>query len=204
MAILTTTINRFPRGYNVLELRPNMPDNPALVDTYQLRLWSGQQLIYERTHSVRDWQMRHFYMQEIARAFVCVDVLLRQKILCPSDNAQSNQPVSFLSFVHAQVSTDWLTISLAASHTKKYGDLIHVDAYAVLEEQECGAIEQRGNEAWGEHQTMITHHICCTPSDAQAFGAQLTMEIREVEKRRIALGIPKYEDPAYGNPGEDE
>jgi hypothetical protein len=204
MAILKTTINRFPRGYNVLELRPNMPDNPALVDTYQLRLWSAQQLIYERTHTVRDWQMRHFYVQEIARAFSCIDVLLQQEIQCPSDSAQSNEPVSFLSFVHAQLSTDWLTISLASSHTRKYGDLVHVDAYAVLEAHETGVIEQRGTETWGEYQTGVTAHICCTPSDAQAFGTQLRAEIQAVEERRIALGIPKYDDPAYGNSGEDE
>jgi len=204
MAILKTTINRFPRGYNVLELRPNMPDDPALVDTYQLRLWSAQQLIYERTHSVRDWQMRHFYVQEIARAFMCVDVLLRQEIQCPPDSARSNEPLLFLSFAHAQVSTDWLTISLATSHTRKYGDLVHVDVYAVLEEREIGAIDQRGSEAWGEYQTVVSTHICCTPSDAQAFGAQLRAEIQAVEERRIALGIPKYADPAYGDPDEDD
>ncbi|MBK9940662.1 MAG: hypothetical protein IPP13_03455 [Kouleothrix sp.] len=204
MAFLKTTINRFPRGYNVLELHPNMPDDPALVDTYQLRLWSAQQLIYARRHTVRDWQMRHFYVQEIARAFVCIDVLVRQEIQCLPDGGRVNEPVSFLSFVHAQVSTDWLTISLATSHTKKYGDLVHVDVYAVLEERETGAIDQRGSEAWGEYQTMVTTHICCTPSDAQAFGAQLRAEIQRVEERRIALGIPKYADPAYGNPSEDE
>jgi hypothetical protein len=204
MAILKTTINRFPRGYNELELQPNMPDNPALIDSYQLRLWSGQHLIYKHIHSVRDWQMRHFYVQEIARAFMCVDVLLRQTIECPPERAQVNEPGSCLSFVHAQVSTDWLTISLAASHTKKHGDLIHVDVYAVLEEQEAGTLDHRGSEAWGEYQTLVTVHICCTPSDAQAFGAQLHAEIQAVEKRRIALGIPKYDDPAYGNPGENE
>jgi hypothetical protein len=204
MAFLKTTINRFPRGYNVLELHPNMPDDPALVDTYQLRLWSAQQLIYARRHTVRDWQMRHFYVQEIARAFVCIDVLVRQEIQCLPDGGRVNEPVSFLSFVHAQVSTDWLTISLATSHTKKYGDLVHVDVYAVLEERETGAIDQRGSEAWGEYQTMVTTHICCTPSDAQAFGAQLRAEIQRVEERRIALGIPKYADPAYGNSSEDE
>jgi hypothetical protein len=181
-----------------------MPDDPALVDTYQLRLWSAQQLIYARRHTVRDWQMRHFYVQEIARAFVCIDVLVRQEIQCLPDGGRVNEPVSFLSFVHAQVSTDWLTISLATSHTKKYGDLVHVDVYAVLEERETGAIDQRGSEAWGEYQTMVTTHICCTPSDAQAFGAQLRAEIQRVEERRIALGIPKYADPAYGNPSEDE
>jgi hypothetical protein len=148
--------------------------------------------------------MRHFYVQEIARAFLCVDVLLRQTIECPPEGAPANEPRSFLSFVHAQVSTDWLTISLSASHTKKYGDLIHVDVYAVLEEHEIGALDQRGSEAWGEYQTGVTIHICCTPSDAQTFGAQLRAEIQAVEKRRIALGIPKYDDPAYGSLGEDE
>jgi hypothetical protein len=76
--------------------------------------------------------------------------------------------------------------------------------YAVLEEHEIGAIDQRGSEAWGEYQTVVTSHICCTPSEAQAFGAQLRAEIQAVEGRRIALGIPKYANPAYGNPGEDE
>src|SRR5689334_18639956 len=126
MAILKTTINRFARGYNVLELTPNPPTNSALVDTYELRMWSAHHLMYEQTHSVRDWQMRHFYVQEIARAFACVDVLLGQEIQCLPDPALPNEPISFLSFVYAQMSTDWLIITLATSHTKKYGALVHV------------------------------------------------------------------------------
>ena len=203
MALLKTTINRFSCGYNVLELRPNLPDEHA-VDTYQLRLWSAQRLIYERTHSVRDWQMRHFYVHEIARAFRCVDVLQQQKILCGLDGSLLDEPVSFLSFVHARLSTDWLTVTLAASHTRKHGDLIHVDVYAMLEEHESGEIDQRGTEMWGEYQTSVAIRIFCTPEDARAFGVQLEAEIQEAEKRRISLGIPKYDDPAYGSPGEDE
>lgn len=203
MAILRSTTNFFARGTSAVEITPNAPLDRALVDTYQIRLWAFDKLVYERVQSVRDWQMRHFYVQEIARACCAVHLLIDQTISVQTNPPDGNEQ-AFLSLVHVVMSTDWLTFSLSAAHTKKYGDLIHIDVYAEVEEITVGSLDARSAGAWSEYQSLIGIKLSCKPEDATAFGQELLAEIRQVEQQRIALGIGKYDDPLYGNPGEDE
>ena len=57
-----------------------------------------------------------------------------------------------------------------------------------------GDFEHRSKGQWGEWEEMIAAKIFCTPDDAVAFGLQLQEEIKEVEKARVLLGIPEYDD----------
>jgi hypothetical protein len=196
MATLRSTVNLFVRGYAALELTPNSPSPPDLVDTYHLRLWVHEQLIYDQIHSVRNWQMRHFYVEEIARAFCCVRELLGREIQCVSEDNTDNQHLpSFLSLVNANLSTDWLTIVLAATQVKRIGDLIHVNLYLRKTDNIIGDFEHRSKGQWGEWEEMVAAKIFCTPEDAVAFGIQLQEEIKEAEQARVLLGIPEYDDP---------
>ena len=194
MAILRSTVNLFVRGHATLELTPNSPSQPDLVDTYLLRLWIHDQLVYDQIHSVRNWQMRHFYVEEIARAFCCVRELLGREIQCAcTDNANSLS--SFLSLVNANLSTDWLTIVLAAAtQVKRIGDLVHVNLYLRKTANIIGDFEHRSKGQWGEWEEMIAAKIFCTPEESVAFGLQLQEEIKKVEEERVLLGIPEYDD----------
>lgn len=194
MAILQTTVNYFARGYARLELKPNPPLPRERVDTYALRLWIYDQLIYDQTHSIRDWQMRHAYIQNMAQAFRCVRALLGREISCPNE---SNGEAEYLSLVSAQIDADWLKVILSASPTKRFGDMVHASLYLRQAAMDIGDFEHRSTGQWGQWATMTWAIILCTPEDAIAFGSQLLEEIRAVEQERIALGIPEYDDPAY-------
>ena len=199
MAILqTTTAHYHPRGRAKLELTPNSPTQHELVDSYVLRLWVHDQLIYDRIHSVRNWQMRHLYVERIARAFCCIRELVGKQIRCASENTEDDQgQPTFISFVCAQIETDWLKVMLSAAPTKRYGDVAHVVLFLQQTHKEVGDIERRSVGEWGEWDEMICATILCGPEDAIAFGTQLLGEIHTVEQERIALGIPEYDDPSY-------
>jgi hypothetical protein len=196
MATLRTTTNLFVRGSATLELTPNSPSQSELVDTYSVRLWIHDQLIYDQIQSVRDWQMRHFYVEEIARAFCCCHELLGQEIQCSPGNGPESQQPSFLSLANAKLSTDWLTVVLAATRVKRIGDLVHVDMYLRKAQTTIGDYEHRSTGQWGEWAEMVAAIIFCTPDEAASFGRQLLEEIRKVEQERVALGIPEFDDPS--------
>ncbi|MCB0194575.1 MAG: hypothetical protein KDJ65_21675 [Anaerolineae bacterium] len=177
-----------------MELIPNSPSQRDLVDTYNLRLWIHDQLIYEQIHSVRNWQMRHFYVEEIAKAFRNIRILLGKEIQISEDNEERQSSASFLSFVNAALDTDWLRVILAATQPKRTGDLVHVSLYLRKTENTIGDFEHRSTGQWGVWEEMVAATIFCTPEDAIAFGVQLQEEIRQVEQERVSLGIPKYDD----------
>lgn len=203
MATLRSTTNFFARGTSSFEITPNPPHERTLIDTYQVRLWTLDTLVYEQTQSVRDWQMRHFYVQEIARACCSASLLIGQTLTAPELTLGTTQ-LSFLSLTHAVMSTDWLTISLAGANTKKRGPLIHIDVYAVVEEITLGDIQKRSTGAWSRYQSIKSIQLTCTPEDTFVFGQTLLAEIEEVEQQRVALRIPKYDNPAYGELDEEE
>ena len=178
-------------------MTPNAPTQPELIDTYQLRLWIHNQLVYDQVHSVRNWQMRHFYVEKIARAFCHVQDLIGKKIYLPSENG-SDEPSNpaFLSFVHAELNTEWLTVLLSANHTKQKGDLVHVLVFLQQSEHRIGDIDRRSLGQWGEWREMLSARIICKPEEAVNFGAQLSEEIKQVEQARDSLGIPEYDDPS--------
>jgi len=199
MAILRATTNFHGRGSSALEIHPNSPQTRELVDTYVVRMWVVDELIYEQTHSVRDWQMRHFYVEEIARACCSARLLIDQKLFAPSDIG-GNQQTTFLSRVHAYLSTDWLTIYLSGAITKRHGELISVDVFGQISESIINRDNSQLAKDWGSYQQLVGIQLSCHPEDTLAFGTKLLSEIADVEQQRIALGIPKYDDPAYGEP----
>jgi hypothetical protein len=195
MAILRSTVNLSVRGYAALELTPNSPLQRDLVDTYSVRLWVHDQLIYDQVHSVRNWQMRHFYVEEIARAFRHIRELLEKKIECMPDESTDEQVVpSFLSFVHARLDVDWLSLILAATHPKRIGELVHVNIHLRKAEHRIGEFKSESPGQWGEWEELVSATVFCTPEEAVSFGIQLQEEIRQVEQERIQLGIPEYDD----------
>ncbi len=187
MATLQTTLNPFARGHTRLDLTPNSPIDRALVDTYQLRLTIHDRVVYDRRHSVRNWQSRHFYVEQLAKACQCVPQLLDQHLPCdPEDNGYF--PVC------AQVDTDWLALSLSAASTKLHGALVGVRVYVQQAKTKIGDTYYRSRGQWGEWDELIGAVILCTPADAVAFGTQLLDEIRAVEATREALGIPETDE----------
>ena len=198
MATIQTTVNYFARGYTRLELKPNSPSPRELVDTYALRLWIHDQLVYDQTHSVRNWQMRHRYVENIAQAFRCARELLGKEISCPPENtSSSDKERDYLSLACAQMDADWMKITLSAAPTKRFGDMVHANMYLRQAATVIGDLEHRSIGKWGEWATMTWAIILCTPDDAVTFGKQLLEEIHFVEQERIALGIPEYDDAYY-------
>lgn len=191
MAIIGTTTNYFARGSATFELTPNAPTQRELIDTYQMRLWVYDQLVYDEQHSVRNWQMRHFYVSEIARACQCVRQVLDQRISCPAAHDEGyavESPV--LSLVHTKLSTDWLTLLLAAA-TVKQQELVHMNLYLRKAHATVGDMMRRSRGQWDE---LIAATIFCTPDEAIGFGTRLQQEIAAVERARISLGIPDYDE----------
>jgi len=198
MAILRTYVNHSARGSTTLELKPNSPSQREMVDTYALRLWVHNQLVYDRTHSVRDWQMRHFYVENIARAFCCIRDLIGKEISYISDNANDDENGAiFISRVCAHVDTEWLQVVLSAASSNRSGDIVHINLYLQQAETQIGGLEHRGSGQWGEWSEIVSSVILCKPDDAIAFGTQLLEEIHAVEQERISLGILKYDNPSY-------
>src|SRR5207253_8946122 len=114
MAFLETNSNYLRRGKIKLELSPNSPTPRDLVDTYILRLWAGNTLIYEMKHTVRNWQMRHYYVQEIATACCNVRELIGKEI---SYDAKTPKEVDegrrFHSLLHSDFDVVWFHLALA-------------------------------------------------------------------------------------------
>ena len=198
MAILRTSVNHSARGSTTLELKPNSPSQREMVDTYALRLWVHNQLVYDRTHSVRDWQMRHFYVENIARAFCCIRDLIGKEISYIPDNANDDKNGAiFISHACAHVDTEWLQVVISAASSNRYGDIVHVNLYLQQAETQVGNLEHRDSGQWGEWAEIVWSVILCKPDDAIAFGTQLLEEIHTVEQERISLGILKYDNPNY-------
>jgi hypothetical protein len=191
MAILRTTVNHSVRGSATLELIPNSPIQRELVDTYSVRLWVHDQLVYDQIQSVRNWQMGHYYVERIAKGFCAVRQLLGQKIVfSEKQDDNDNEPQeSLLSLVTAELSTDWLTVYLKATHTKR-GELVHANIFLRKSHNEVGSIEHDRKGQWGEWEDMIAAWIFCRPDDAIAFGKQLLEEIEQAERVRVELGVP--------------
>jgi hypothetical protein len=187
MAILRSTTNFFARGNSAVEVLPNPPLEPALVDTYQVRLWAADRLIYERVQSVRDWQMRHFYVELLAHACCSTAVLFDNEITVSGNEA--NDSPTYLSLANAVIDIKWLTVSLSAARTKR-GNFVHVTAYAEVDEVSVGAPPTPPFDSWSMYQSLLGIKLTCTPDDARAFGQQLLAELHEVERERIARGIP--------------
>ncbi|GAC1358186.1 MAG: hypothetical protein NVSMB42_17320 [Herpetosiphon sp.] len=198
--IRTSTKHYHPRGSATFELTPQHPLEYKLVDTYLMRLWVHDGLVYDAIQTVRNWQMRHFYVSEIARACRYVRELIGKEIVCsPSaGDAHTHEP-SRLSLVHARLSTDWLTINLAATtigptRTKQQHELVHMHLSLQKTHTVVNESLRSSRDTWGEWNEMITATILCTPEECITFGTQLQDEISEVEQARIALGIPDYDD----------
>ncbi len=187
MATLQTTVNHFARGHTVLELTPNAPTQRDLVDTYRVRLSVHDQVLYDRIQSVRDWQMRHRYVEDIAKACCRVQQVLGQE-LPHTDDDDGYFPLSM------DMTTDWLTISFRAAPTKKIGDLVVVQVYVEQAKTRVGDTYHRSRGQWGGWQELIGAVICCTPADIIMFGTQLLDEISAVEQARILLGVPPYDN----------
>jgi hypothetical protein len=197
MARLETTLNSGTRGYTCFEVRPIHPVTYESVDTYGVRLWVHNQLVYDRVHSVRHLQMRHYYVELIAHALCNPYEYLGKEIQFSPDSElepQAGFVPTALACVHLEA--DWMTIVLSAAQTKRFGNMVHMNIYLKNSVTTIGDIE-RGR--WGEYAEMTWAIILCRPEDAVAFGQQLRAEIREVEKQRIELGIPEYDDDSPEN-----
>jgi len=190
MAILRTTVNHFVRGSATLELTPNSPIQPELVDTYSVRLWIHDQLVYDEIQSVRDWQSGHYYVENIAKGFCAIQNWLGHKIttLERYDENDAEEHESLLSFVTAELSTDWLIVYLKATNTNR-GDLVHANIFLRMRHNTVNKFEPNDKEAWGEWEEMIAARVLCRPEDAIAFGKELLEEMQEAERVRIELGI---------------
>jgi hypothetical protein len=195
MAKLHTTVNHSVRGSATLELTPNLPTQRELVDTYSVRLWIHDQLVYDEIQSVRNWQSRHYYVENIAKGFCAVQNWLGQRIsvLEQLDENDTEQRETLLSFVTAELSTDWLIIYLKATNTNR-GELVHVNIFLRKSHNTVGKFEPGRKEQWGEWDDMIAAWIFCRPDEAVAFGKQLLEEMEQVEKTRVELGIPDSDE----------
>lgn len=195
MAILRTTVNYFVRGSATLQLTPNSPVQRELVDTYSVRLWIHDKLVYDHIQSVRNWQMRHYYVQQIAKGFCVVRQLLGQRINFTEEQGDNDneQQESLLSFVTAELSTDWLTVYLKAADFR--GDeLVHANVLLRKSHNEVGSIEHDREGQWGEWDDIVVAWFFCRPNEAIAFGKQLLEEIEQAERVRVELGIPDYDE----------
>jgi hypothetical protein len=182
----------------VFELTPNSPEHRELIDTSVVRLWAHDQLVYDRVHSVRNLQMRHSYVQMIAKAFCCCRDLIGKEIYSSCKEAANTEAIpTFLSLVHITVSSDWLTVSLAAARTQRLGEVVHVDLFLQQAKTEVGDVKNRREGKWSEWQNNISARIICRPEDAITFGTQLLTEVDQVEMLRIAFDLPEYDDPSY-------
>ena len=195
MAILRTTINHSARGSATLELTPNSPIQRELVDTYSVRLWIHDQLVYDEIQSVRNWQSGHYYIENIAKGFCAVRNWLGQRIsvLERYDENDTEQREVLLSFVTAELSTDWLIAYLKATNTN-HGELVHANIFLRKSHSKVGKFEPDHKEQWGEWDDMIAGWIFCRPEDAIAFGKQLLEEMEQVERIRVELGIPDSDE----------
>lgn len=192
MAILQTTHHYLRRGTAKLELLPNSPTQRELVDTYQVRLWIHDHLVYDHVQSVRDWQMRHYYVEHIARMCCCIQSFIDKTLEgCIVENFADDK---FWSPVYVQVDTDWLKVTASAGTERRNGPNVIFYLSLVQTEHRIGDVEKPSAGLWGEWQERITATILCTPEDAVRFGRQLLQEIAEVERQRIELGIPEYDD----------
>ncbi len=199
MAILETTQARlFPRGFTRLELTPNMPQPRERVDTYTVRLWIHDQIVYDRVHSVRDWQMRHYYVEMIAHAFINARVFLGREIayspetkIAPRYGSVPTSPAC------AHLDAGWITVVVFASTTKQHGDLVQVNLYLQNARTLVGNMENRSRGDWGEYADMTWGIVLCRPDEAEHFGRQLRAEIDTAEAQRVELDIPEYDDPRF-------
>ena len=190
MAILRTTVNHSVRGSATLELIPNSSIQRELVDTYSVRLWVHDQLVYDEIKSVRNWQSGHYYVENIAEGFRSVRNWLGQRIsvLEPHDEDENEPLESLLSFVTAELNTVWLIVYLRATNTNR-SELVHANIFLRKSHNQVGKFEPDRQEQWGEWDEMIAAWIFCRPEDAIAFGKQLLEEIKEAERVRVELGI---------------
>lgn len=133
MAFLETNSGYNIRGKAKLELTPHPPTPRELVDTYVLRLWVGNELIYDMTHSVRNWQMRHYYLREIATACCNVRNLIGKEIRYePKTPKEADEGREFYSLLHSYFDADWLRITLAVGTSARHGDLVQVKLFLLL------------------------------------------------------------------------
>lgn len=174
MAILETTLAHFNRGHTRFELTPNEPTERALIDTYEVRLWIHDQLVYSQRHSIRNWQMRHDEIRYIAKNFCCVRTLIGQTLECPVATPGDIGPDDhYLSLVHARMDVEWLQVSLAATHPRRFGEIVHVHLLVRESETTIGDTFHRSKGNWGYWQKMIGAYLFCKPDNAIAFGNQL-------------------------------
>lgn len=148
------------------------------------------ELVYDQVHSVRDWQTRHYNVENMAFAFCCVNQLVGSEIDC--DVAHPRADRRFRSMLQVHLDVAWLQLTLAAVRRKQAGELVHVYVGLQTETKLVGDTTQRSAGNWGTWSALITTRIYCRPADAVAFGGKLLDEIAVVEKMRTELGIPGY------------
>ena len=199
MARLETTKARlFPRGYTCLELTPNMPEPRDLVDTYMTRLWIHDRLIYDRVHSVRDWQLRHYWVLRIAYAFCNAPSFVDRQIeYLPEPNLESRAWYVASSEASAHFDAEWMQVDISAALSKGHGELVQVNLFLQNTRTRVGDFQARSEGRWGESADFTWAMILCRPDDAVAWGRKLLAEIDAAEVQRIERGIPKYDDPSY-------
>jgi hypothetical protein len=139
--------------------------------------------------------MRHYYVEHIARMCCCIQSFIDKTIEgCIAENLADDK---FWSPVYVKVDTVWLEIIASAATERRNGANIMFSLSLVQAEHRIDDSEKRSAGQWGEWQERITAKILCTPGDADRFGRQLLQEINEVERQRIELGIPEYDDERY-------
>ncbi len=193
MATLISTLLQSRRGNSRLEVTPNLPENSELTDTYTIKLWVGEELVYDRVQSMRNWQMRHFYVEQIAHAFCNVDKWIDKSTSLSVTDSETKKQANFNFPDYAELNTEWLRIFLAAwNRPQNKGEIVVANIYLTNIERTAG--NRDGGETWGEWQEITSASIFCSLKEAKQFGTNLLSEIEAAEAMRIKLGIPEYDD----------
>lgn len=174
-----------------LEIVPVTPTLDGPYDAYDITVWKAGQKVFYHQYNVSGWQLGHYYMFRIARAFQHATALVEAKtpftlrrFADDDDEYDSNEGVCL------RVDIIWLEVVL-------WGDRIDDKARFFVNFR----LWENPDEDYASNARLSTpliawkgNRIRCHPENAVKFGNELESECHRAEQTRVQLGIANLDD----------
>lgn len=169
-------------------IAPCGSDKAMSYNEYLVRIDFDDRCIFDQEFSVDGWQLGHYYMYRLARAFRCSPRLFdTPPIVLTSDGGREYQHQ-----INLREGPGWLIINVqaAASSLSRYAPRIVVDVFiepGYRQNEPTDTVLSSCLRLWG----------WCHPDDAVKFGLKLEEECRVAEALRRRMKVPAPDDGLF-------
>lgn len=193
------------RGWTALEIHPVSPSHEGPHDAYDVRIWHGDDIVFDHQYNVVGWQLGHSEVVNIARSFEVAHRLLDQNL--PVDLYDTTHTVKyevqegrryhpFNPPMHLHRDVIWMHVLLSADTYRQQGnkppeEVVTLRLFLWTSPDE----DYDPGQSPSEHMTrFVSDDFSFNIPEITRFGAELHAECIETQRLRRELGLEHFDD----------